>query len=182
MHHSSYIYGKGLACILFMEGFQGCKVLWPYYFLLRQDTAIVILNSQSSQWPYVYMMMLALRLAWSVTTNIPAMTVSTAYLSWMVVLICVVLAPTFVHSQIPTACADAESLRTLTCCPNECGEADGRGVCEDIDLPDHYSRTSSDVRANWPHYFTRACSCTGNYWGYDCSRCKYGYYGEDCSQ
>ena len=22
----------------------------------------------------------------------------------------------------------------------------------------------------------------GNYWGYDCTRRKYGYYGEDCSQ
>ena len=87
-----------------------------------------------------------------------------------------------VSAQIPAACANEESLWTLTCCPNECREADGRGVCEDIDLPDHYNMTSSDVRANWPHYFTRACRCTGNYWGYDCSRCKYGYYGEDCSQ
>ena len=82
--------------------------------------------------------------------KISAMTVSTA----LVVMSYVVLAPSLVHSQIPTACADEESLRTLTCCPTECGVADGRGVCGDIDLPNHYSRTSSDARANWPHYFT----------------------------
>ena len=54
-----------------------------------------------------------------------SMTVSTANLSSMVVMLYVVLAPSFVHLQIPTACADAESLRTLTCCPNQCGAADG---------------------------------------------------------
>ena len=85
-------------------------------------------------------------------------------------------------AQIPADCADAQSLDTQTCCPNNCGEADGRGVCADVDLPGNYSISSPDARANWPHYFTRACRCTGNYWGYDCTRCKYGYYGEDCSQ
>ena len=26
------------------------------------------------------------------------------------------------------------------------------------------------------------CQCNGNYLGYDCSRCKFGHYGPDCSQ
>ena len=26
------------------------------------------------------------------------------------------------------------------------------------------------------------CRCNGNYSGYDCSRCKFGHYGPDCSQ
>ena len=26
------------------------------------------------------------------------------------------------------------------------------------------------------------CQCSGNYSGYDCSRCKFGYYGESCDQ
>ena len=28
----------------------------------------------------------------------------------------------------------------------------------------------------------QVCQCNGNYAGYDCSRCKFGYYGDDCSQ
>ena len=29
---------------------------------------------------------------------------------------------------------------------------------------------------------TQVCRCNGNYSGYDCSRCKFGHYGPDCSQ
>ena len=63
-----------------------------------------------------------------------------------------------VSAQIPAACANTVSLGTLTCCPNNCGAADERGMCADIDLPNHYSLTTNNTRANWPHYFTRACS------------------------
>lgn len=88
-------------------------------------------------------------------------------------------------AQIPTACADAQSLETLTCCPTTadgvCGIDALRGACIQLDLPG-YSHESSDVRVNWPHYFTQVCQCYGNYAGYDCSRCKPGYYGQDCSQ
>ena len=28
----------------------------------------------------------------------------------------------------------------------------------------------------------QVCQCNGNYAGYDCSRCKFGHYGDDCSQ
>ena len=87
-----------------------------------------------------------------------------------------------VDSQIPAACTDAESLRSLTCCPNQCGANEGRGECAVLDLPTNYSMTSTDVRENWPHYFTRGCQCNGNYGGYDCSACKYGYYGTTCNQ
>ena len=85
-------------------------------------------------------------------------------------------------AQIPVACLSESSLQGKTCCPNECGQDQGRGLCMDIDLPANYDEDSRDVRYNWPHYFTRACSCTGNYAGVDCSRCKYGYYGSACSQ
>ena len=87
-----------------------------------------------------------------------------------------------VNSQIPAACTDEVSLRSLTCCPNQCGASEGRGQCADLDLPANYSLNSTDVRYNWPHYFTRGCTCTGNYGGYDCSACKYGYYGTTCNQ
>ena len=51
-----------------------------------------------------------------------------------------------------------------------------------LTLPPGYSNETTDVRSNWPHYFTQACQCNGNFGGYDCSRCRYGYYGEDCSK
>ena len=76
------------------------------------------------------------------------------------------------HAQIPTACADEASLRDLTCCPTTsngvCGAVAGRGACMDLQLP--HSNTTTDVRRNWPHYFTSVCQCTGNFSGYDCSR------------
>ena len=113
---------------------------------------------------------------------IAAIAMAPLHASWVVMyLAALTLILQGVSAQIPADCTDAESLRTLTCCPNTCGEADGRGICANIDHPAH-NMTTPNVRANWPHYFTRACSCTGNYWGYDCSRCKYGYYGDNCSQ
>ena len=86
-------------------------------------------------------------------------------------------------AQIPTACADTQSLESMVCCPTTadgvCGEDAGRGACQEINFAGHSNETS-DVRVNWPHYYTRACQCSGNYAGYDCSRCRFGYYGADC--
>jgi hypothetical protein len=70
------------------------------------------------------------------------------------------------------------------CCPilsgkGKCGVQDGRGECSEINATSVDDSTS--VRDGWPYYFTHVCKCTGNYAGYDCGRCKYGYYGEDCS-
>ena len=88
-------------------------------------------------------------------------------------------------AQIPTVCTDTQSLETLECCPTTsdgiCGTNANRGTCETLDLP-NYSRLTTNVRENWPHYYTRVCQCSGNYGGYDCSRCKIGYFGSDCSQ
>ena len=88
-------------------------------------------------------------------------------------------------AQIPAVCADRLSLETMTCCPTTphgiCGEDAGRGRCVDVNFPRHSNQTT-DVRVNWPHYYTRVCECDGNFGGYDCTRCKYGYYGENCSR
>ena len=88
-------------------------------------------------------------------------------------------------SQIPAVCSDANSLENSICCPDTddgvCGQASGCGACVSLNLPG-YSNETTDVRRNWPHYFTQICQCNGNYGGYDCSRCRYGYYGSDCSQ
>lgn len=87
-------------------------------------------------------------------------------------------------AQIPTVCSDADSLEGTICCPATsdgiCGENANRGQC--VSLATLPRSDTVDVRANWPHYFTQICQCTGNYGGYDCSRCKFGYYGENCSQ
>ena len=93
------------------------------------------------------------------------------------------LLPQFAIAQIPTVCTDQESLENLVCCPitedGVCGANANRGQCVSLNLP-NYSRETSDVRRNWPHYFTQACQCNGNYAGYDCSRCRFGYFGSDC--
>ncbi|XP_065911296.1 tyrosinase-like [Dysidea avara] len=89
------------------------------------------------------------------------------------------------YGQIPRACSDVTSLENLECCPTTsdgvCGQDAGRGQCTDLNLPG-YDINSADVRRNWPHYFTKVCKCNGNYAGYDCSRCKFGHYGPDCSE
>ena len=85
------------------------------------------------------------------------------------------LSPRGASSQIPTVCANNNNLVNRVCCPNACGE---NGVCNGTDpMP---VTDISDARDNWPHYYTRACECNGNYAGVDCSRCKYGYYGPNC--
>lgn len=94
-------------------------------------------------------------------------------------LMVITLSPRNVNSQIPAVCADASSLQNMMCCPSNCGSDTGRGTCAAVDRPP--DATSDDVRFNWPHYFQRVCQCSGNYSGYDCSRCKYGHYGPNCS-
>ena len=88
-------------------------------------------------------------------------------------------------AQIPTACTNEDSLENLICCPTTedgvCGQDAGRGSCVPLDF-ENYDNQTSDVRVNWPHYYTRICQCSSNFGGYDCSRCKFGYYGPDCSQ
>ena len=95
------------------------------------------------------------------------------------------LLPSVTHAQIPTVCSDADSLKYSICCPlttqGICGSRTGRGQCVSLSLSD-YDPSSSDVRENWPHYYTQMCECNGNYGGIDCNRCKFGYYGSDCSQ
>ena len=86
---------------------------------------------------------------------------------------------------IPTVCTDESSLANLICCPSTpqgvCGADAGRGSCQALDFAG-YSNETSDVRVNWPHYYTQVCQCNGNFGGHDCSKCKFGYYGADCSQ
>ena len=97
----------------------------------------------------------------------------------MVCTVCIILLPHIVRAQIPTVCTREVDLRGMECCPEGCG-APSRGKCAKLGVP--FDMNSTDVRGNWPHYFTRACICSNNFAGVDCSRCKYGYYGDDCDQ
>ena len=95
-----------------------------------------------------------------------------------------------IAAQFPSACSGADSLSTRRCCPDAgsgrgvCGGSAGHGQCVHITVtPSGRSEEESHkvVRDQWPHYFTQVCECSGNYAGVDCSRCKYGYYGDRCS-
>ena len=62
-----------------------------------------------------------------------------------------------------------------------------RGVCEDIPEINinYYPRVPDDVerhdRRNWPHEYVQVgCRCYGNYYGPDCSECKWGWTGSSC--
>ena len=101
-----------------------------------------------------------------------------------------------VQSQFPRVCVNFESLKSKTCCPTPngfnapCGSDGDRGACRDF-IVRRWDRTYShyqefhkkDERHNWPNaLFNRTCACKANFAGYDCSECKYGYYGDDCNQ
>lgn len=102
------------------------------------------------------------------------------------------LLPLSTHSQIPASCADRNSISTKTCCPvpqitgvsdpGPCGKNLGRGECRLIDEAEDLSDSTTDVRRNWPHFFTRVCNCSDHYGGYDCGECEFGYRGDDCSE
>ncbi|KAF7699742.1 hypothetical protein HF521_002700 [Silurus meridionalis] len=99
-----------------------------------------------------------------------------------------------VARAVPRPCATADALRTKTCCPawpgdgSECGARSGRGFCQDVtvsDLPNGPQFPHSDVddRERWPlAFYNRTCRCAGNFMGYNCGECKFGYYGPGCAE
>ena len=100
-----------------------------------------------------------------------------------------------VNAQIPRLCVNEASITSRECCPIPtipgsedtlpCGENHGRGECVDISsMCNQFSPQYNEnhVRDNWPHYFTRGCKCNGNFAGYDCGECKFGWKGDDCME
>ena len=61
-----------------------------------------------------------------------------------------------------------------------------RGSCRKIEhvkeqfSPD-FPQLKKDDRLNWPtRFFSYSCQCHGNFGGYKCQDCAYGYVGEKC--
>ncbi|XP_051535147.1 tyrosinase-like [Myxocyprinus asiaticus] len=96
--------------------------------------------------------------------------------------------------QFPRPCTNPEVLRSKQCCPvwpgdgSVCGVRSGRGFCQDVtvsELPDgpQYPHTGTDDRERWPLvFYNRTCQCAGNYMGFDCGECKFGYFGDNCGE
>lgn len=98
-----------------------------------------------------------------------------------------------IGAQIPILCADKASLTEHKCCPapsvssrtdlGECGVNDGRGSCKEIMGNSQATQVTNDVRQHWPlGYFSKVCKCSGNFGGFDCGECSFGYKGERCSE
>ncbi|KAJ8256759.1 hypothetical protein COCON_G00189110 [Conger conger] len=96
--------------------------------------------------------------------------------------------------QFPRPCATAEVLRTKECCPlwegdgSVCGARSGRGFCQDIVISDRpngpqYPHSDIDDRERWPLvFYNRTCQCAGNFMGFNCGECKFGFFGANCAE
>ncbi|XP_030601273.1 tyrosinase isoform X2 [Archocentrus centrarchus] len=97
-------------------------------------------------------------------------------------------------SQFPRPCVNSEALRTKECCPvwagdgSACGALSGRGFCTEVVVSDEphgpqYPHSGIDDRERWPlAFFNRTCRCAGNYGGYNCGECRFGYWGSNCAE
>uniref|UniRef100_A0A8D3B574 Tyrosinase n=1 Tax=Scophthalmus maximus TaxID=52904 RepID=A0A8D3B574_SCOMX len=98
------------------------------------------------------------------------------------------------HQQFPRPCATREALRAKECCPpwagdgSPCGASSGRGSCGDVEPPEQphgpqYPFSGVDDREQWPLvFYNRTCQCAGNFMGFDCADCKFGYSGPTCQE
>jgi len=116
-------------------------------------------------------------------------------LSLTIICLVIVVVP-LTEGQFPRACVTLDSLQKKECCPipkgftAPCGSDGNRGTCQTLNIREWnytYSHFKSfqkeDDRHNWPNaLYKKVCRCQGNFAGYDCSKCEYGYYGNECNQ
>uniref|UniRef100_A0A672H9G5 Tyrosinase n=1 Tax=Salarias fasciatus TaxID=181472 RepID=A0A672H9G5_SALFA len=98
------------------------------------------------------------------------------------------------RQQFPRLCATQEALRAKECCPawegdgSACGASSGRGFCRDVEVSDQpdgpqYPFSGLDDREKWPLvFYNRTCQCAGNFMGFNCGDCKFGYFGQNCNE
>lgn len=97
------------------------------------------------------------------------------------------------YGQFPRACSTVQVLLSKECCPvwsgdnSSCGEVSGRGLCQDVVLSNssvgaQFPFSGIDDRENWPIvFYNRTCQCQGNFMGYNCGECRFGYTGPNCT-
>ncbi|KAM6985171.1 tyrosinase [Aplochiton taeniatus] len=113
---------------------------------------------------------------------------------WTLLALALSSSPCPSHQQFPRACATREALSSRECCPpwegdgSACGASTGRGFCHDVEASDRpdgpqYPFSGRDDRERWPlAFYNRTCQCAGNYMGFSCADCKFGYVGAGCSE
>ncbi|XP_019633275.1 PREDICTED: tyrosinase-like [Branchiostoma belcheri] len=97
------------------------------------------------------------------------------------------------EAQFPRVCTSDSVLKSMECCPTPPGFPEpcggpGRGRCENIpdptveeDIVTWNDAYNYDDRGRWPtKFFNRSCVCEGKFSGYDCTKCIWGYRGENC--
>ncbi|XP_053826571.1 tyrosinase [Vidua macroura] len=96
--------------------------------------------------------------------------------------------------QFPRACANVQSLLSKECCPpwdgdgSPCGELSSRGSCQNIllsqaPLGPQFPFSGVDDREDWPSvFYNRTCRCEGNFMGFSCGECKFGFSGPNCTE
>ncbi len=111
-----------------------------------------------------------------------------------------ILFPLLAYGQFPAVCNTQENLDSKTCCPTNCGGRN-RGSCINItqeavdqsdnanstivkilrNAPDTTEKGTADGRYLWPTVvFENVCICSGNYGGYNCLECDFGWTGATC--
>ncbi|XP_020628304.1 tyrosinase-like [Orbicella faveolata] len=115
--------------------------------------------------------------------------------TWLVLYFIAVSLP-WIEGQFPRACATLDSLKSKECCPipkgfsAPCGSDGNRGTCQELMIREWnftYSHFKTfqlqDERHDWPNaLYHKTCKCQSNFAGYDCSKCEFGYYGNNCTQ
>uniref|UniRef100_A0A8C5DTN6 Tyrosinase n=1 Tax=Gouania willdenowi TaxID=441366 RepID=A0A8C5DTN6_GOUWI len=98
------------------------------------------------------------------------------------------------YQQFPRSCASRDALLSKQCCPpwdgdgSACGASSGRGFCEFVEVTDQpdglqYPFSGLDDREKWPLvFYNRTCQCAGNFMGFNCGECKFGYFGINCNE
>lgn len=96
--------------------------------------------------------------------------------------------------QFPRVCVNVQSLLSKECCPpwngdgSPCGELSNRGSCQNIllsqaPLGPQFPFSGVDDREDWPSvFYNRTCRCEGNFMGFSCGECKFGFYGLNCTE